>query len=528
MNTLRAGGCVVVLGDDSQGIFQFSGACDQTLRALKERVRAAGIPVKRFSLMQNHRSTNSIVAAAESLLPFHDRANRIGVCGNGTVGDPVEASLFKSESAEAEAVAARAVELVAGGQFAADQIVILRHKNWTWGHQIVQQLRQLSAARGVEINVAIAGQDATNSLEGKFLAVLQVGIDMERFCEPATEGLDMIKAFVKSMRGKGWNQKLGFRAIETVYQRHISSDPAAIFTRYREELLSEFRLEEAKDDAEQAEKEARKGGGGAKRKRVIATGGPTMKEKNFESVIRVCGKAITGIRERVRGIEQGKRTLDPIVVTPQIDFFARDKSKPPEDIYPTLNTPLGGLAWLILRDVVAHEYSAANAFQIQEIVSKFDFEFENGSAEDLADVVSEPVSKMAAKVHDKSTQGKLVLSTIHKYKGRENEVAFVCALSNPWGSPDWPRRATLSSEHTHDCTNRSGQRTECCGPFKQGIDRLKAAQTSEKLRLFYVGASRAKQRLFLSGFESLFGDSFQPVFEMTGGYKGVWKKVGVR
>ena len=527
MNTLRAGGCVVVLGDDSQGIFQFSGACDQTLRALKERARSASIPVKRFALMQNHRSTNSIVAAAESLLPFHDRANRIGVCGNGTVGDPVEASLFKSESDEAEAIATRAVDLVAGGQFAADQIVILRHKNWTWGHPIVNSMRQIAAGRGVEINVAIAGQDATNSLEGKFLAVLQVGIDMERFCEPATEGLDMIKTFVKSMRGKGWNQKLGFRAVETVYQRHLSSDPAAIFTRYREELLSEFRLEEAKDDAEMAEKEARKGTS-AKRKRVISTGGPTIKEKNFESIIRVAGKAITGIRERVRGIELGKRTLDPIVVAPQIDFFARDKSKPPESTYPTLNAPLGGLAWLILRDVVSHEYSTADAFQIQEIVSTFDFEFEKGGAEDVVDVVSESVSKLAAKVHDKSTQGKLVLSTIHKYKGRENEVAFVCALSNPWGSPDWPRRATLSSEHTHDCTNRSGKRTECCGPFKQGIDRLKEAQTAEKLRLFYVGASRAKQRLFLSGFQSPYGDSFHPLCEMTGGQKGEFVEICVR
>ena len=510
MNTLRSSGCVVILGDDSQGIFQFSGACDQTLRALKERARSAGVNVKRFALMQNWRSTHSIVEASEALLPFLDRSSRVGVQGNGTVGDPVEVAVFKSDEDEAHSVAERVVDLVSSGEFKCEDIVMLRHKNWSWSDGIIQDIRRIAQERGVEVNMTILGSDGGDSLEGKFLAVLQVAIDMERFCDAASDGMAMIKTFLKSIRCKGFNQKLGFRAVETVFNRHISQDPAAIFTRYREELLEEFRIEEKKDDAEQAEKGKSVN---AKRKRVSTVSG--QKEQNFKTLIVAAGRTITQIRERVRGIESGRKTLEPIVVSTNVEFFTRDRSKPPEAAYPTLEHPLGGLAWLILRDVIKHDYSERDAFSIQSIVSYFDVPYNNAEVIDVADAFADPVSKLSAKMTDKSTDGKLVFSTIHKFKGREKDVAFVCNLTSPFSNPDWPRRATLSHEHTESCKNMSGVKTECCIPFKLGVERLKNAQISEKLRLYYVGASRAKERLFLSGSYSRNGEVFAPLLQLA-------------
>ena len=520
MNTLRAGATVVCLGDDSQGIFQFSGSCEHTLLFLKARAREAKIDVKRFSLMKNHRSTNRIVSAAEALLPFHDRANRVGVTGNGTIGDPVEMALFSKEEDEGVSIAARVVDLVSSGQFEPDQIVIIRHKNWTWNNCIIQSVKRMASQRGVDVKMAIMGQDAVNSLEGKFLCVLQVALGIENFCDVAagTEGLDMVKNFLKAMRSNsGWNQKIGFRAVEAVYYRHVSSlDMGTIFTTYADELVAEFKSEELKDDEEQAKKS-----NNSKRKRAETASKTSTKAKNFESVVKIAARVVFELRERIRRIERGIRTLQPVAVDCEVAYR---KHKPPDSTYPELKTPLGGLSWIIMRDVILHQYEASNEFQIQEIVDAFDLEFDQDTQTDVVEALSASISTMASAINDKSTKGKVVFSTIHKFKGRESDVAFVCGLSAPFGKVEWPRRATLADHHSHSCTNTSGSRVVCCAPFKNGIERLENAQISEKLRLFYVGASRAQKRLFMSGFVGRFNSSFSPLEDNTRSL-GVWEKL---
>jgi len=523
-NTLVAGACVIVLGDDSQGIFQFSGACNQTMRALREQAIRAEIPVKRHGLMQNHRSTNRIVRASEAMLPFSDRSCRVGVKGNGTDGVAVEVRLSKTEDEEAKEVASRIVGLLEEGEYGATDVVVLRHRNWTWNDPIVQSLRALASAHGVDIPMAIVGQDASASLSGKFLCVLQVATDLERFCDPITEGFDLVRGFLKSIRGhRGWNQKLGLKAVESVYNAHVAQDPISIFTRYREEILSEFRLEEAKADAEQAERDARSNTS-SKRRRIVFGTCPSQKERNFETLLRAAGKIVRDVRTRIRGIESGQTRLDPIIVT-QEAFFASDRKKPPEAAYPNLKHPIGGLAWLLLRDVVAHEFSERDAFEIQQIVTSFDIEIDPTDADDVIAIVSMPVADLSKQVHDKTTCGKLKLSTIHKYKGLEEKVVFATSLTPPFGSPSWPRRATLAHEHTDSCTNRSGELMGCCVPFKIGLDRLRDADIAEKRRLYYVAASRAKDRLFLSGVRSRGGYFFDALTTLAPASATAWTSV---
>lgn len=524
VNTLRAGACVVVLGDDSQGIFQFSGACNQTLKALREQAARAEISVQRYELMKNHRSTNRIVRASEAMLPFTDRSCRVGVKGNGTDGVPVEVRVANNEEVEAKAVASRVVALLRDKNYEPGDVAILRHRNWSWNDPIVQELRAIASAQKIDIPAVIVGQDASASLSGKLLCVLQVATDLERFCDPCTEGFDLIRGFLKSIRGhRGWNQKLGVKAIESVYNAHMSQDPASIFTRYREEILSEFRLIEAKADAEQAERDARSITN-SKRKRNVPGTGPSQKERNFETLLRAAGKIVRDVRARVHSIESGQTRLEPIVVT-QEAFFASDRKKPPESVYPELKHPVGGLAWLLIRDVVAHDFTERDAFEIQQIVSSFDIEFDHTDADDVLDVLATPVAELSKQVHDKTTSGKLKLSTIHKYKGLEEKVVFVTSMTDPWANPKWPRRATLAHEHTAECTNTSGQHTECCAPFAIGIKQLRDAEIAEKLRLYYVAASRARERLFLSGFRPRIGDVFDVLTTLAPDSGAAWTPV---
>jgi hypothetical protein len=403
---------------------------------------------------------------------------------------------------------------------------MLRHRNWSWSDPIVQEIRMQAGSLGIEVPMAIVGQDASASLSGKFLSVLQAATDLERFCDPASEGMELVKGFLKSIRGhRGWDKKLGLKAVEAVYERHVAQDPVSIFTRYREEILSEFRLEEAKADAEQAEREARSGGT-SKRKRPLSStiGGTSQKERNFETLLRSAGRVIREVRARVQAIEAGQSRLEPIVVS-QDGFFAADRKKPPDNIYPTLSHPLGGLAWLLLRDVVAHEFTERDAFELQQIVSAFDIPFHKDEGDDVLAVMEKPISDLSASVHDRTTAGKLKLSTIHKYKGLEERVAFVTGLTEPWAKPSWARRATLTHEHADGCKNRSGQNTECCAPFAAGVKRLRDAEIAEKLRLYYVGASRAKERLFLSGVPSRNGEIFSPLLTLAPNCVNEWSAV---
>ena len=226
-------------------------------------------------------------------------------------------------------------------------------------------------------------------------------------------------------------------------------------------------------------------------------------------------------RARVRAIESGRTRLDPILVCDE-GFFAADRKKPPEDVYPSLHTPLGGLAWLLIRDVIAHEFTPRDAFEIQSIVRRFDIALDPDDADDAVAAMAMPVAEMSKEINDKTTAGKLKFSTIHKYKGLEERVVFVTSLTVPWASPQWARRATLTHEHECNCKNRSGERTECCTPFAEGMKRLRDAEVAEKLRLYYVAASRAKERLFLSTIPSRNGNPFEPLLALAPDCKNAW------
>ena len=501
LNLLKAGGTVIMLGDDSQGIFQFSGACAKTLSTLKSEAQGFGIPVKRFGLFQNHRSTNRIVRASETLLPFSDRSTRVGVRGNGVEGEPVEVRVHKSEADEAREVAKRIVELMQEQSYTPEDVVVLRHRNWQWRDPLVMELQTQAAKHGIDIPITIVGQDATNSLSGRFLAVLQATLAMETF-STVQEYFEVMKAFLKSIKGgKGWNQKLGIQALQNVLEKNLTQDASTLFGKYRECVLAEFRLLEAQDDAELAAKNARMGRA-AKKRPLANTGLASQKERNFERVLKLAAQVVREVRERARRLALGHTRFEPIVVGADLLHEAAARQRP--QTTPTLEHPLGGLAWLLLRDVVAYEYTVHDAHEIQKIVSLFDRPFDKNEG-DAVDQMGEGIAHLSNVVHDKATAGKLKFSTIHKYKGLEEKVAIVVSLTQPISAPSWPKRATLAFEHTPGCANRSGQKTQCCTPFQQGLERLKDAEVAEKLRLFYVAASRAKERLFLSGLPSSSG-----------------------
>lgn len=85
---LRAGACVVLVGDPSQGITYFAGASSNPIFAMQEEAEDGGFPVKRFKLTANYRSSAAIVRASEAVLPEPDQQAR-GCVTAMFSGDPV-------------------------------------------------------------------------------------------------------------------------------------------------------------------------------------------------------------------------------------------------------------------------------------------------------------------------------------------------------------------------------------------------------------------------------------------------------
>ena len=137
LNTLTAGASVVVLGDDSQGIFQFSGALSNTIHELSDMARRNGVAVTEHRLMQNHRSTDAIVSASEAFLPDVDRAMRTDICGNGKPSVPVEGVYCQT----ARPAATRILDLVEKKDCTPGEIVVLRHKSFTYADELVKFLK---------------------------------------------------------------------------------------------------------------------------------------------------------------------------------------------------------------------------------------------------------------------------------------------------------------------------------------------------------------------------------------------------
>lgn len=519
LNTLAYETCIVVLGDDSQGIFQFSGACDRTLFTLKAKARKAEYDVQRFSLMTNHRSSNAIVKVAESLLPVQDKFHRVGVKGNGIVGAPPQVLLAKDVKTEAEHVGQKVVALLRGGR-SPGEMLFLRHKNWQGNDTLLLEVKRATSEAGFDFPIFLAGQEAANTLQGKIVAFLQL-LDIDSL--DVEDGWPILRDVLKSLRGSRGFPVLAMNAVKITYERHASWKPLSIFTAHAAELIAEFKLAEAAFEAEQTEKEARKLQASRKRK-ATTTGGATQKLANFKLLVGLMARLTKHLARFVTDAEKRRATQNSLKIA-EGDLGDMRKAPPPSVTPNAPSHASGKLVWLLLRDVVAHEYGAGSATEIAELVARFDVPFRHSDV-DFAASLAPPLATLSAQVHDKNVDGKAQFSTIHKKKGTESPVVFLTSLTQPWARPQWPQRACLAHDHEHDCTNRSGEKESCCTLFKCALEKLCDSNIAEKLRLYYVGASRAKELLFLSALPDGRGVDFAAVARLAvSGVRGAWADV---
>ena len=550
LNCLRAANRnVLVLGDDSQGIFQFSGAVHNTIKTILSSCEGDGIRFARHTLFQNHRSTNQIVHASEMLLPPSDAASRVGVRGNGD-GVNVEVCIAPSPESEAKRIAERAIKLVSDGLCKPEDIVFLRHTNWGWTDPLLGAIKTEAKKNGILFPTCILGAPSNTTISMKVLAILQVALGSERFvAQDDSAGSDLLKIFAKSVRCTKGTPALTMKAFAKVWETFNHGDIATLFMKRQNELLECFRLllKEEEDASPPSSK-----------KQKTLTGGTvsSVKENNFVETVRVLGKACKVVKQRFNDALQNRVPMgyavldDPAPADGRPTQVQMKKAPPPSARPEGFQTNLGGVAWIVIRDLVDHAFEKSigsdgkeplkmtiEREEIHSLVSALDVPLSDATTfgdaaqaapaasgiDRVAEAWEAPISKLLGALLDKETSDKAKFSTIHKYKGKESGVAFVTALKDPYVRIDASRRAALGPFHRPACPNKNGRNSCACIHYKKQLDEIEEGMRAEKQRLHYVAASRARQRLFLSA-----ADSNYPLAALTAtgvGGGGQWERM---
>ena len=116
---------VSVVGDDAQSIYSFRGARIDNILTFQQAYTGARL----FKLEQNYRSTQTIVAAANSVIHHNQRQIHKDVFSKQCKGLPIEVCEAYSDKEEAAIVARKIYELVSNGDYDYGQMTILYRTN---------------------------------------------------------------------------------------------------------------------------------------------------------------------------------------------------------------------------------------------------------------------------------------------------------------------------------------------------------------------------------------------------------------
>ena len=114
-----------VVGDDSQSIYGFRGARIENILRFKQDYPEA----REFRLEQNYRSTQTIVAAANSLIAHNERRLRKECFSRAGAGEKIGVIKAYTESEEAHLVASSIVERIYSAKASYDSFAILYRTN---------------------------------------------------------------------------------------------------------------------------------------------------------------------------------------------------------------------------------------------------------------------------------------------------------------------------------------------------------------------------------------------------------------
>lgn len=510
------GACVVVLGDDSQGIFHFSGAVDRTMHSMAREAEQRGITVFVHKLLTNFRSSQQIVEVSEALLPEEDRQWRRGTRATHD-GHPVQLSAWETQYDEGVAVASKIVQLVCEGTCLPGEIVVLRHANWNFSDTVITQLAKKARERGAELPHVILGKSGSSgSLTFKLLSSVTVLCGVQRFgytFDVEDEAFDLLQVFLRSIKGSTACTDVAKKALIDVFQGERLVSFFDLLTlvdtdQGKAKLECAFRKMLKEDDAKADSKaSAARAKGVASKKRktdqeAIAKAAES-KLVRFLKGMESASHMAKAVQTRFEDVALGNIPLCPIRPVGGVAVGRQQRLDAVGQWVPKFLHLSGGLVWIVARDVLDIKWTADLQVEFDNLITKLDVQV--GDDGDVAGALVSPICRVFGELNDKETSGKLIFSTIHRYKGKERPAAFVLSMLEPYSKITDAQAATLFQSHDDGCLNLHGNIRGCsCRGFILGLSKMHKSQRDEKRKLGYVAASRARERLYLS---TVYGDN---------------------
>lgn len=488
MTALRAGACVLLVGDSSQGITHFAGADLNPIYRLKTEAAAAGFQVAPFRLSVNYRSTQQILDASGKVLPLHEQAARFGARATRN-GPPVTTIESTSEEQEAKTVADKIDALIAKGTPPGD-IAVVRLKNFGWTVPLAKELRAKN------INFSIRGKSKdTSSPNVRILAALQVAVGLQEMTADLDEQLDTLQLFVRSIAGATFADEIRPLVKKVAAEQHTTLLDA--FLNQQDAMLTKFEAEFPTPDTGKRDVLGR------------PVPGPNPKKQNLQKSMMLAKLVFLHMQLSLDALALSSplpRFKSPLFKKGKLVPEQRDAEITGNPIPEGLQAPrtaLGYMAAYLYTDAL--KLDGNRVAEAQGLLIDLDAHADQIAAaeeEFTVPVVSAIVSDCVNKLTTVGEKNSVTLSTIHQFKGSERDTIFALDMGANFDAV-WIKSEKL---HAYDGLHMASCRREpgChCNEFANKKKQLEAEAKAERKHLAHVALSRAKENLVVSFVEGV-------------------------
>jgi len=481
LTTLKAGSFILISGDSSQGIFGFAGASPNPIKELMKMAKSCDISTHRYHLSTNYRSTREILEASELVLNTDDREDR-GHPQALIHGPPVDLKIFKSESEELSSVSEDIVHRIKSLGCKPGEFAIIRYKNWPPASELSQVFWKSS------IPFVITGQGGDVASPAiRLLSLVKMASGFEYFENGSEEPEDkaaVLQSAVRGVKGATMTNDCRDLVMEVMNEQQLTAYDA---------FFSISLLEKAKEKWPSV--------CGGKRDNLMR---PILKRStqsiNVEKTQHLLKSAVSMIHKWLDDLDEDEDNLRDQRL---VKVKAVGDNVHVENVTGSCNTdangdwtsPISKLLQKIAREIL--NCGSNRADELKELLTRVDADFEE-MEEFTLDGLVQIISKQSDLLEKKHEDESVILSTIHKFKGRERPVVYVTGMGwkFDYTRPCEKRMHAYDYLHNNDC-DISG--FECsCPRWKPVYRGLKRNAIVERQRLAHVALSRPKYELCVS------------------------------
>ena len=397
IQAFRRGASVVIVGDQAQGVMGFAGAASAPMDVIVDMAKQHIGSVQNSKLLTNYRSTKAIIKVAESVLSKPHGAT------STKEGEPVTVTVFTGErrtgarDSEEWAAARELVKMIQQRATPANQIAIIRYKNFNYADPIAKCLSELS------IPYHVVGKGSAASPLTKLCAVVRVCLGRAGGASP----LDTISTACRSLVSSCFGAELGTFAKSKLTAS--GSLAQAVETFMSSEFLSEFAVYLKSKEVDMAK---RAEAPGAKKQKTgkakTKASGSVQTTLNFSASTSQSTSELSKVSQRAfKSFEKTQQAL----------LLGKDVVR--EALYDTQVRPgrLLELGRKLLR----------SSPRLPELFDALTEKMQDTN--DAPVPLDDMLEDLEAKADENAEQG-VLLTTIHKLKGGERSSVYVTGMGS--------------------------------------------------------------------------------------------------